>query len=137
VIYLDAAAILKLIHSEPETTALRAWLDARAGVPRVSSTIVEVEVARAVRRAAPHALGRIVPVLAGVNRFAVSRDVRRVAASFPEPMLRSLDAIHLATAMPMAAELVAFVSYDKRLLAAADAAGLPVASPGAAIADTR
>jgi hypothetical protein len=130
-IYLDSAAILKLIHVEPETAALRAWLDARADAPRVSSALVQVEVVRAVRRAAPHALGHVAPVLVGVNRFAVSAAVRRVAASFSEPGLRSLDAIHLATAMPMAGELEALVSYDKRLLAAAAAAGLPVACPGA------
>ncbi|MEU1808349.1 PIN domain-containing protein [Micromonospora aurantiaca (nom. illeg.)] len=49
-------------------------------------------------------------------------------------MLRSPDAVHLATAEVLArqgaAEFVAFVTYDKRLLEAAEAIGLPVASPG-------
>ena len=45
--------------------------------------------------------------------------------------LRSLDAIHLASAVGIADEISTFVSYDKRLLDAARAEGLTVASPGA------
>ncbi|MET8463931.1 hypothetical protein [Micromonospora zamorensis] len=56
------------------------------------------------------------------------------AFNAPEPTLRSLDAIHLATAQALTndsgAELVAFVAYDRRLLDAAKAAGPPTASPG-------
>jgi predicted nucleic acid-binding protein len=131
VIYLDAAALVKLLHPEPETARLTAWLNQQAEAPRVSSVLIEVEVARAVRRRAPHLVGRVASVLLGVNRFAISPTVRNAAASFADPALRSLDAIHLATALELRTELDAFVTYDKRLLAAAEAAGLPVASPGA------
>jgi predicted nucleic acid-binding protein len=131
VIYLDAAAVTKLVSSEPEAPALRLWLADRRDSPRVSSTLVEVEVPRAVRRACPHMLDRAAAVLAGVNRFAISNRIRAAAGSFSEPGLRSLDAIHLATALAFGRDLDAFVTYDKRLLAAAAAAGLPVASPGA------
>jgi uncharacterized protein len=57
--------------------------------------------------------------------------IRADAVSLADPDLRSLDAIHLATARAMGAELVAFVSYDRRLLRAGEALGLPTASPGA------
>jgi hypothetical protein len=92
--------------------------------------MLEVEVARSIRRWAPAAIDRVGPVLIGIVRFAVSPAVRRTAAWFPEPFLRSIDAVHLATALPMKNDLEAFVSYDRRLLAAAAAAGLPAVSPG-------
>nr|MDT0661349.1 hypothetical protein [Micromonospora sp. DSM 115978] len=61
--------------------------------------------------------------------------VRAIAGAYPDSALRSLDAIHLATAQVLVsqpgAELVAFVTYDRRLLDAAKGLGLPVASPGA------
>jgi len=44
--------------------------------------------------------------------------------------LRSLDAIHLAAAMSIREVLVAFVTYDHRLLDAATATGLPITTPG-------
>jgi hypothetical protein len=70
-----------------------------------------------------------------VARFEIDTAVRAVAASYADPLLRSLDAIHLATAQVLTAELgeplAAFVTYDKRLLAAAQTAGFTTASPGA------
>jgi predicted nucleic acid-binding protein len=131
VIYLDAAAIVKLVHPEAETAALATWLDARSTAPRVVSALAEVEVARAVRRSAPSASDRVAPVLATMYRLEITAAVRLAAAAFADPMLRSLDAIHLATALQLGAELGEFVTYDKRLLAAAAAVGLPTASPTA------
>jgi predicted nucleic acid-binding protein len=58
--------------------------------------------------------------------------VRATAAAYDDPGIRSLDAIHLATAdAVLADDLTAFVTYDRRLLAAAEALSLPTASPGA------
>jgi uncharacterized protein len=131
VIYLDSAAVVKLIHPEPETTSLAAWLRNRAGVPRVTSALAEVEVPRAVRRTAPHALDLVAPAFARLFIREITTTVRLAAAALPDPTLRSLDAIHLATALELRTELDSFVSYDKRLLAAAEAVGLPVACPGA------
>ena len=130
-IYLDAAAVVKLVHAEADTAALRTWLARKPESRRVSSALLEVEVARAIRRWSPLAIGRIAPVLTGIDRYDITVAVRSAAAAFAEPLLRSLDAIHLATALQLMAELEAFVSYDKRLLAAAEAVGLPVACPGA------
>ena len=128
-IYLDSAAVVKLVRTEPSTEALVGWLNVRTDVPLVSSVLVEVEVPRALRRSDPTALPAVPATLARITRLEVDATVRAVAASFLDPRLRSLDAIHLATALQVAGQLQAFVTYDERLLASAQIAGLPVASP--------
>lgn len=128
-IYLDSAAVVKLVWAEAETPALLAWLSARASTPLVTSALVEVEVPRALRRRAPVALAAVPGILSVLDRVDIDASIRATAASFPDPMLRSLDAIHLATAQLFAGQLDAFVTYDSRLLGAARQAGLPVASP--------
>ncbi len=133
-IYLDSAAVVKLVRNEPHSADLVDWLNARPGVPLVASALIEVEVPRALRRAAPQALIGVPAAVGRLFRLEIDATVRATAAAFTEPTLRSLDAIHLATATVLANEsgagLTAFVTYDKRLLATAAAAGLPVASPG-------
>ncbi len=135
-IYLDSAAIVKLAHPEKESADLRSWLAERAGIPRVTSVLAEVEVPRAIQRHAPASLSNVPLVLGTIARFEIDTAVRALAASYSEPLLRSLDAIHLATAQVLNAELSgslqAFVTYDRRLLAAVQLAGLDAASPGQA-----
>lgn len=128
-IYLDSAAVVKLIRHEPSTAALVSWLNERTGVPLVSSVLVEVEVPRALRRTAPAALPAVPTTLARLYRLEVDATVRATAASFLDPNMRSLDAIHLATAMQVGSQLDSFVTYDSHLLGFAELAGLPVASP--------
>ena len=131
-IYLDTAALVKLIRVEAETTALVRWLNNQPDQPMVASALVEVEIPRALRRSQPTVLGAVANVLARLHRVEISAAVRAAAGAYPEPSLRSLDAIHLATAELLVASgkpLTAFVTYDKRLFAAAEAAGLPVAAP--------
>jgi uncharacterized protein len=134
VIYLDSAAIVKLIHREPESDALDLWLAERLGQPRVTSALAEVEVARAILRMAPASQPKILAVLGTIGRFEIGPAVRGLAASYTDSALRSLDAIHLATAQVLAAELsgspITFATYDKRLLAVAGKAALTIASPG-------
>jgi predicted nucleic acid-binding protein len=130
-IYLDTSALVKLIRREPESDTLADWLDARGSVLWVSSTLVEVELPRALRRTDPALLADVPATVARVARYEIDEVVRAAAAAFPDPNLRSLDAIHLATARGIFGTLLtAFVSYDLRLLAAAKAADLPPASPG-------
>lgn len=134
-IYLDSAAVVKLVRLEDESPALIAWLNARPDTPLVSSALVEVEVPRALRRAAPQALVGVPAALARLYRLEIDATVRAMAAAFAEPALRTPDAIHLATAQLLVSgsgsALEAFVTYDKRLLTAASAVGLPAESPGA------
>ncbi|MFD2763760.1 type II toxin-antitoxin system VapC family toxin [Micromonospora eburnea] len=133
-IYLDSAAVIKLLRREQETPELVGWLNERVGMSMVSSALVEVEVPRALRRAAPQALVGVPSVLGRLYRVEIDAAVRAAAGAYAEPLLRSLDAIHLATAEILArqagADFAAFVTYDRRLLDAAKAVGLPVASPG-------
>jgi predicted nucleic acid-binding protein len=135
VIYLDSVAIVKLVHREEESDALGLWLAGRLGEARVTSALAEVEVPRAVRRHAPAGQAMIPAVMGTIARYGIDAAVRGLAASYADPALRSLDAVHLATAQVLEAHLdgapVVFVTYDKRLLAAASAVGLTVASPGA------
>jgi len=136
VIYLDSAAVVKLVRLEAESTALIAWLNGQSSLPLVASTLVEVEVPRALRRSQPGVLGSVAAVLARLYRVEINSAVRAIAGAYPDPMLRSLDAIHLATADLLAASgkaITAFVTYDKRLAEAARQAGLPVVIPGQAL----
>jgi predicted nucleic acid-binding protein len=134
VIYLDSAAVVKLVRQESHSVDLVAWLDGHRDVPLVSSALVEVEVPRALRRSAPQALVGVPAAVGRLFRLEIDATIRATAAAFAEPTLRSLDAIHLATAQVLASEagatLTAFVTYDQRLLASARAAGLPIACPG-------
>jgi predicted nucleic acid-binding protein len=134
-IYLDSAAVVKLARTERETAALEAWLATRSQPLLVSSALVEVEVPRALRRAAPEALAAIARVLDRITRLEINAAVRARAAGYPATSLRTLDAIHLATADLVAERagepLEAFVTYDARLAQAAAAIGLATASPGA------
>jgi len=130
-LYLDTSALMKLIRHEPESGILADWLDGQAPAPWVSSALIEIELPRAVRRAEPALLADIPAIVARVARYDVDDVVRATAAAYPEAALRSLDAIHLATADAIfGARLTALVTYDERLLTAAAAAGLPIASPG-------
>ena len=126
--YLDSSALFKLVVEEPESRALR---DALLQWPRrASSRIAVVEVLRGVRRrdAGAELLAR--RVLSNVALIAVGNRVLVVASTLGPPALRSLDAIHLASALRLGADLTAFVSYDARQLEAAAALRLPVSAPG-------
>ena len=133
-IYLDSAAVVKLVRQEAHSADLVSWLNAHDDASLVSSALVEVEVPRALRRSAPQALVGVPAAVGRLFRLEIDSTIRATAAAFAEPSLRSLDAIHLATAQVLinesAAEFLAFVTYDRRLLDAAKAAGLPAASPG-------
>ncbi|MCD2194004.1 type II toxin-antitoxin system VapC family toxin [Actinomycetospora endophytica] len=131
-LYLDTAALVKLIRHEPETDELIDWLDDRTTVPWLTSVIAEVELSRALLRAAPTTLAAVPALLARLNRCELDEVVRATAASLPGEHLRTLDAIHLATAAVVAGtELDGFVTYDPRLAAHAREQGLPVEAPGA------
>ncbi len=98
----------------------------------VSSVLIEVELPRALRRTEPGLLADVPATVARVARYEIDPVVRATAAAYPDPDVRSLDAVHLATARGIFGNrLVAFVTYDLRLLAAAAASGLPIESPGA------
>jgi len=128
-IYLDSAAVVKLVHAEAESQALRGWLDERAETGWISSALVEIESFRALARYAPEAIVRLHPVLDQIDMIDISPRVRILAQTVRPVTVRSLDALHLGTALDIRSRLTSFVTYDKRLLDAAAAAGLPTNSP--------
>ena len=128
-IYLDSAAVVKLVHAEPESAALRGWLDERAETGWISSVVVEIESFRALARYAPDAVSRLPAVLDQIDLIDLDPRIRILAQTAKPATVRSLDAIHLGTALYARTGLISFVTYDRRLLDAASAAGLPVDAP--------
>ena len=123
---------MKLVAREVETQALTEWLRERP--MRITSILSKVEVLRAVRRVASATddaalIGRAFDVLASVAIIGLTPGVADRAAMADPATLRSLDAVHLATAV-LAAPLEALVVYDDRLAEAARAAGVRVVQPG-------
>lgn len=131
-IYLDTAALVKLVRREAASDDLVDWLAERHEL-LVSSALVEVELPRAIRRTEPELLAGVPGVLGRLAVYDVDEVVRAAAAAYADPVLRSLDAIHLATAdAVLGDDLAAFVTYDRRLADSAAALGMPVESPGTA-----
>ena len=131
-IYLDTSAIVKLIRVEDESAALVGWLNEQSGQPLVASALAEIELPRALRRSQPEVLSLVAAVLSRLHRVDINAAVRATAAAYVEPTLRTLDAIHLATAEFLVAsglQFTAYVTYDKRLAEAARRIGLPLTSP--------
>lgn len=128
-VYLDASAIVKLLVNEADSADLARYL-AGSG-PRLTSRISEVEVRRAVARSgAPVEAGRVDSLFAALAIRELDGPLAAAAGRLAPPGLRTLDAIHLATALELVPELGAFVTYDQHLAEAAAAAGLPTVSPG-------
>ena len=129
-LYLDSSALVKLVVAEPESPALRRYLRQYSTDQRVSSELVRVEVVRAVLAAGPSAIVQSRRWFSRLYLFAMDRALlERAAVLAPGPPLRSLDAIHLATAQLVGNELRAVVTYDRRMLATAGTLGLAVATP--------
>jgi predicted nucleic acid-binding protein len=129
VIYLDSSALVKLALTEPESGALASYLAKRSGQSLVSSTLHRAEVLRAIWQAEPGALPRAQRIIRRISLISLSHDLLDNAATLPPGGLCTTAAIHLASALAIKRDLTAFVCYDKQLLDAAEAAGLPVASP--------
>ncbi|MDN5747660.1 MAG: type II toxin-antitoxin system VapC family toxin [Pseudonocardia sp.] len=128
-IYLDTSAFLKTVLDEPQSAALIAYLDDRRGVPLVSSALLLVEARRGVLRSNPARLPRTDLGLARVSQLEMTEAVLESASRLPDPLLRSLDAIHLATARVIRSDLDVLLTYDDRLAEAAREHGLPTAAP--------
>jgi uncharacterized protein len=128
-VYLDSSALVKLVVLEPESVALREFL--RTYALRFSSALAEVEVPRALRRAGYGAAEgrRATEILARLALVEVDRRILRGAAVLAPPGLRSLDAVHLATALSVGHDLAGVVTYDRRLSDAAVSADLVVWAP--------
>jgi predicted nucleic acid-binding protein len=132
-LYLDSSALVKLVLPEAESSAL---VESLADWPvRISSELAHLEVLRAVRRAAanPASEQRAEKVLAALNLLKIDREILGRAARLEPRTLRSLDAVHLASALSLGDDLGAIVIYDDALSTAAVACGLNVLAPGRAL----
>lgn len=125
--YLDSSALVKLVVAEDESLALRRAL--RRHPSRVSSALARVEVVRAIRAYGAEGLTRARAVLRAVDLVPIDDGILDAASRLDPAVLRSLDAIHLASALRLAGELEVIVTYDRRMAEAATALGLAVAAP--------
>jgi uncharacterized protein len=132
--YVDSSAIVKLIVAEPESRAL---IEAVRGRGLVTSEIALAEVPRAIRRLLNRRQSRerrgvereLLRALESLAYVPVDRALLVRAGSFREAYLRTLDAIHLASALAVDTDIAAVVTYDEQQVEAAESAGLVCLSP--------
>ena len=128
--YLDSSAIVKLVQREPESDALRHFLRQRRSDELATSALSRVEVVRAVLRGGPPAVGQARRQLRRLDMVAMTGDLLdRASLLSPAGPLRGLDAVHLASALELGADLRAIVTYDRRMAEAAFGIGLAVEAP--------
>jgi predicted nucleic acid-binding protein len=125
--YVDSSAIVKLAVREPESDALRKYLRRRR--PLVSSALARTEVLRSLLPGGETALAAGRRVLERVDLVRVNDRVLNLAATLPPLELRTLDAIHLATAARLGPDLGEIITYDERMAAAARSMGFKASSP--------
>jgi uncharacterized protein len=129
VLYIDSSAFVKLFLPEPDSPALTRYLASRPR--RVSAMVLRTEALRTAVRAAlsPQRMLLVRALLDGVSYMAADLTLSDEAGILRPPELRSLDAIHLATARALGTNLSALVTYDERLAEAASWYGMHVVSP--------
>ena len=127
--YIDSSALLKLVVVEDETSALEADLASRDGL--VTSSLAVVECHRAVRRATNRRIvQRAEEVFDAVYLLDLTPVILERASAIDPPLVRSLDAIHLATALSVSDDDLEVITYDERMAEAARVSGLRVVQPG-------
>lgn len=127
--YVDSSALLKLVAREPETSALETELANRDGL--VTSRLAVLECRRAARRVQQRSvLQRVDDVLDALYLIDLTPAILDHASVVEPPTLRSLDSVHLATALSIGDATLAVITYDVRLADASRAAGLSVIQPG-------
>jgi hypothetical protein len=123
---------VKLAHEEARSAELATWADQQTELTLMSSVVMEVELYRALHRNDPLALPRVPEVLARMDQVDLNGTIRAIASAYTYPLLRSLDAVHLATARFLVSSgtpVDAFISYDQRLAEFAAAEGFAVLAP--------
>ena len=129
-LYLDTSALARLVTLEEETERLRAYLAARPSAIRFASALAHAELLRAAHLVGDDAVATAREVLARLDLVDVSRELLERAGTLAGGQrLRTLDAIHVATASVAGDRLEALVTYDTRMAQAAAAMGLPIARP--------
>lgn len=125
--YLDASAAVKLVFDETESIALRQYVGPSPHF--TSSALVRAELMRATKRLDARHIGRAHALLTSMSLREIDDEILDRAAEISPLIVRTLDAIHLATATLLGPDLEAVVTYDRRMIEAARLYGLPVVSP--------
>ena len=129
--YLDTSALIKLVVAEPESPALRTYLGTIAGDTLFTAALTRTELIRAVRGVDAVSASRSRHLLDGLATVNLTTSLLDAAALLEPPLLRSLDAIHLAAAQRAGADLRAVITYDVRMAEAAALLTIPVVAPTA------
>ena len=127
--YVDTSALVKLVVAESESAALRRWIESSAS-DLVSSDLARTELLRAVRSAAPERVLQARAVLDSLTILTLAAATFETAARPDPPALRTLDAVHLASALELGDDLDGIVTYDERMAEAARGNGVVVVAPG-------
>jgi uncharacterized protein len=127
-LYLDSSAFVRVIVEEPGSIALREHL-AGESARFISSALLRTEALRAVRQQGPEVRAAVRAGLRRVELIAIDDRILDTAGTLEPKILRTLDAIHVASALAVGDDLVAIVSYDERMIDAARQLGLPTATP--------
>lgn len=133
VVYADTSALVKLVVREAESDALEAALDDAAEL--ATSVVTTIELARAVARARAESSATVadewavLAVISATAEIPLTDEVRAAAATVAPVELRTLDAIHLASALTLGEHLASVLTYDERLQHAATELGLAVLAP--------
>ncbi|MDO4259331.1 MAG: type II toxin-antitoxin system VapC family toxin [Actinomycetaceae bacterium] len=125
VVYVDSSAFAALLHEQSETLALIDWLEDTT-CHLVSTDLLETELRRLAQRESINQQ-EVTHLLDGVSLAALDRATFQGAAFLPMPFLRTLDALHLESALRLHAD--AILTYDRRMSEAAEILGLNVISP--------
>lgn len=126
--YADTSALVKLVVIEPGSEALLDWLG-RRDAALATSDLARTELVRSVRRRAPEAITQARDVLSRLLLVRADAQIFDEAARLMPPEVRSLDAVHLATALALGDDLEGVISYDLRMADAAHSLGLVVVTP--------
>ncbi|MGH3824428.1 MAG: type II toxin-antitoxin system VapC family toxin [Pseudonocardiaceae bacterium] len=142
-IYLDSSALVKLVRAEDCSAALQSWIDQRADTLLVTSALARAEVPRAIRRnnhtdsgalidpqALQAELAQAAAILDSLAHIAVDDTILDRAGDLAAPRIRTLDAIHLASAAEFDTSELEFVTYDHQLAAQARSIGITAIAPG-------
>ena len=127
--YLDTSALIKLVVAEPESPSLRTYLGTIPDDTLFTAALTRTELIRAVRRVDEAATTRSRHLLGGLATVNLTNSLLDAAAVLEPPLLRSLDAIHLAAAQRAGADLRAVLTYDIRMADAAGLLSIPVIAP--------
>jgi hypothetical protein len=120
---------VKLATAEPESPALINWLNDHPDEHLATSAIAHIELIRAATRAGAAATAAARNIASTIDTLVLTDTIAAIASTIPPAELRTLDAIHLATAHAHRHSLTAFCVYDRRLLEAAESQDLPTVSP--------